>query len=430
MLELGRGVKSAAIASALLLLPAAIPLDIASAVAPCTTTQNSYVGNGTNGTNGVGYTTYSVTQTGSCLWSVPAGITQADVLIVGGGGGGAGGNSGASGSGGGGGGGGAMVATNYPLTPTAGLSLTIGTGGTGGASASTNRDTTLGTQGGNTIFDQISAGGGGGGGYSSTAGYATEVGKAGTAGGGGGGSSNHWYAYNDGVSGGTRAAGGTGTSVTIGGQTYSGITGGLGGIYVLGQSGGNTGGSGGGAASGATGNATNGASPAPGAGLTTYISGTQTSYGGGGLAYGATSWTAGGTPTGVGFGGWGGEVTVGGSNGNSGLVLIRILTPALTFSSFNLSGNATTANYRANTSIAINVSAAAKVTFLAGNKKIPGCVKVSTSGTSPNIIATCTWRPSVHGLLSLSAVVYPTGGGSNISAGPLRIGVPVRTGNR
>jgi hypothetical protein len=75
-----------AIGAVAILGTAILPLQVAQAVAACSTTQNSYVGNGTNGTNGTNYTTFSITQTGSCTWTVPNGVTQADVLIVGGGG--------------------------------------------------------------------------------------------------------------------------------------------------------------------------------------------------------------------------------------------------------------------------------------------------------------------------------------------------------
>ena len=58
-----------------------------------------------------GYTTLTFTSSGTCVWSVPAGVTAADVLVVGGGGGG-----GADG-GGGGGGGGVVQNSNVSVTP-------------------------------------------------------------------------------------------------------------------------------------------------------------------------------------------------------------------------------------------------------------------------------------------------------------------------
>ena len=411
-----RGIVKVAVASALIIscletAPSAV------AVPACTTSQSNYVLSSTT------YTAITISQSGSCIWTVSAGVTQADVLIVGGGGGGAGGNSGSTGSAGGGGGGGAMVATSYPLTPAASLSITVGAGGAGGPSTS-GGDSTLGSQGGTTTFDQITAGGGGGGGYSSVNGFLTQAGLPGTAGGGGGGASNHWYAYNDGSS--TVASGGTGTTKIVGARTYTGINGGNGGVYVAGVSPSNTSAVGGGAA----GSATSANPPVPGAAFSTNISGTTTNYGGGGLADGATSWVNGTRPTGVGFGGWGGLGSVAGTSGNSGIVIIRYLYVPITVNSFNLSGSASTATYRAATTIQVNVSSTAVVTFYAANKKIPGCTKITATGTSPNIIAQCTWKPATHGGLTLTAQISPPGGGITTSTGQLRIGVLSRTGNR
>ena len=423
---MGPRARTAAIAAAIVLSPAFLAIESAHAAA-CTTTQNSYTGNGTNGTNGVSYTTFTISTVGACQFTVPAGVAQADVLIVGGGGGGAGGytvnNSGA----GAGGGGGAMVASNYPLTPLSSVNVTVGAGGTGTASSSdgSNRDSTIGAPGGNTVFDSITAGGGGGGGYHSVNGTVTEVGRPGTAGGGAGGPSNHWFAFNSQVSPGTVAPGGTGTSVTVGSKTFTGINGGAGGIYVSNQSGGFDAASGGGAA----GAAVNGSSPAPGAALSSYITGTQTNYGGGGKASGASGYTAGTAPTGIGYGGTGGAGVNAGTNGNAGIVVIRILSQA-GVNSFGLSGNSTSSTYRGATTISINLTIASQVTFLASGKKIPGCVKVSTSGTSPNIVATCTWRPSLHGNLAISAIIYPNGGGLSSTTGPVSIGISKRTNNR
>ena len=395
----------------------------AQAVPSCSTTLGTYTGNGTNGTNGTSYTTLTISQTGSCTWTVPSGVTQADVLIVGGGGGGAGGNSGSTGSAGGGGGGGAMVATNYPLTPATGLSITVGAGGNGGPSTS-GGDSTLGSQGGTTTFDQISAGGGGGGGYSSANGFLTQNGLPGTAGGGAGGASNHWNAYNDGSS--SLAQGGTGTTKVVGGQTYTGIKGGNGGVYVLGTSPSNTSAVGGGAA----GNATSANPPVPGAAFSTSISGSATNYGGGGLAYGATSWVNGTSPTGVGFGGWGGLALVAGTSGNNGVVIIRYISIPIVVNSFGLSGNATTATYRSANLIQVNLSSFAIVTFYAGGKKIPGCNKISATGTTPNLIAACSWKPSMHGSVTLTAQLSATGNSPYVLAGPAKVGVIVRSNTR
>lgn len=86
----------------------------------------------------------------SGTWTVPAGVTSVDVLVVAGGG--------AGGSGGGGGGGAGGLITSYDVTVLSGssISLSIGHGGTGASASS-------GTNGGNSIFSSLTAIGGGGG---------------------------------------------------------------------------------------------------------------------------------------------------------------------------------------------------------------------------------------------------------------------------
>src|SRR5210317_477206 len=68
--------------------------------------------------------------TSSATFSVPTGITSADVLVVSGGGGGAGGC--ATNAGGGGGAGGLIFFPSYPLTASGTVTITVGCGGSGG----------------------------------------------------------------------------------------------------------------------------------------------------------------------------------------------------------------------------------------------------------------------------------------------------------
>lgn len=73
-----------------------------------------------------GYTILKFTNTTDCSWSVPAGVTTADVLAVGGGGGG-------GGDGGSGGGGGELrYSASYSLSGISSLTISIGSGGTAG----------------------------------------------------------------------------------------------------------------------------------------------------------------------------------------------------------------------------------------------------------------------------------------------------------
>ena len=101
------------------------------------------------------------------------------------------------------------------------------------------------------------------------------------------------------------------------------------------------------------------------------------------------------------------------------------------FNSFALAGSVTTATYRTTIQITANVTVAAKVTFRANNIRIPGCINVRTTGTSPNIVAVCNWKPSRRGPLTLTAAATPTGAGiSSASATPIRVLVGNRTGTR
>lgn len=120
---------------------------------------------------------YRFTTTGTCTWTIPSGVSAADVVVVGGGGGGG------FGSIGGGGGAGQVMATSSPIAVTSGgsVSITVGLGGTGGWTTSepTWRN---GSAGGNSLFDGVTALGGGGGG-----GNVTTAGTSGGSGGGGAG---------------------------------------------------------------------------------------------------------------------------------------------------------------------------------------------------------------------------------------------------
>jgi len=96
----------------------------------------------------------TVSFTSSDTWTVPAGVTSVEYLVVGGGGGGGGQN-------GGGGGGGEFLTGTLSVTPGANIVVTVGAGGAvNGGGANNNR----GSRGGSSFFGTIEAKGGGGGG--------------------------------------------------------------------------------------------------------------------------------------------------------------------------------------------------------------------------------------------------------------------------
>jgi len=95
--------------------------------------------------------------------------------------------------------------------------------------------------------------------------------------------------------------------------------------------------------------------------------------------------------------------------------------------SFVLASNATTAFFRTSVTVSINVTVAARVTFMANGKRIGGCINRQTSGASPNIVATCSWSPSTRGSVTLTALIDPVNeNSSNLLTSPLN----VRVGNR
>jgi hypothetical protein len=98
------------------------------------------------------------------------------------------------------------------------------------------------------------------------------------------------------------------------------------------------------------------------------------------------------------------------------------------FNSFALSGSA---SFRTVVTITANVSVASRVTFRARNVIIAGCKNKLTSGSSPNIVASCNWRPSTRGAVTLTATASPTEAGiSSTSATPISVMVGNRSGGR
>jgi PKD repeat protein len=231
-----------------------------------------------------------VNWTASTTWTVPAGITTVQYLVVGGGGGG--------GRYGGGGGGGGVLTGTTSVTPGTSVTVTVGSGGPAGNS----------TGGGNT--------GEGSNGVSSSfapTGFATIT----AIGGGGGGSYYTTTAGNHNGNNGGSGGGAVGAGSTVGLGTQ-GNAGGLGlswpttPAYYMGGGGGGAGSAG----LAATGTATPYKGGTGGAGQS-YLSmtGTSTLYAGGGGGGGSNNGASTGGTAGTGGGGAG---AVGGTNGGTG----------------------------------------------------------------------------------------------------------------
>ena len=117
---------------------------------------------------------------------------------------------------------------------------------------------------------------------------------------------------------------------------------------------------------------------------------------------------------------------------NSGTQTITItvtdVVDTSSFNSFSLSG---TPSYRTVVTITANVSVAAKVTFRAKNVIISGCKNKTASGSGSSFAATCSWRPSARGAVTLTATAVPTSGSiSSSTATPINVMVGNRSGRR
>ena len=142
------------------------PVSTSHATGDCTPTATSFTGTGTSslasgtyGTAGSVYAELTFTSTDSCSWSVPAGLSSLDIVLVGGGG------AGGYGSRGGGGGAGEVAyMTGYAVTAGASVTIEVGNGGVSsgdGSSAANGAQTTFGSV--------VALGGGRGGGDAGSA---------------------------------------------------------------------------------------------------------------------------------------------------------------------------------------------------------------------------------------------------------------------
>ena len=355
-------------------------------------------------------------------WTVPTGVTAVNVLVVGGGGGGG------SRAAGGGGSGGFAETTNYLVTAGNIHAITVGAGGAGAASSSAANGSAgfassflrsaagLTANGGEGGFDHLSTGRGGASGsatgtgaVSSNAGGAQLTGTncAGNWCGGGGGGAGAVGANavtTGGVGGNGKPSSITGTPIT-----YAGGGGGGSGSNSNTPTPGGAGGAGGGGA----GTTSTQSSCVPQNG----VNGTANLGGGGGGAGYCIAPNTQGT----------------GGSGGSGVVIISYVPyfAAPTFAVFQLAGGATSAAYRTAIVITATVNVASKITFKVNGKVLPGCKNKITAVSGSDYTATCSWRPSNRGSVTLTASAVPTGAGISSSTAPqLNIRVGNRTGAR
>lgn len=412
--------------------------------------QSVTLGTGTTVVSSISSTTCIVKFTGSgtYTWTRPTYVTNFRALVIGGGGGG-------GGDYGGGGGAGGFTDTTIviPLATTS-TSVTVGAGGAGNAGGGTSTDASAAGNGEtSTIFTVNSAGGGGGG----SPDFSTDSLKDGRAGASGGGSGR--------AGAGTGKSGITGQGSNGGGSNFTGVT-------VM------SGGGGGAAAAGATGgtDVSQSIGGKGGDGKTSDITGTAVYYSGGGgggthssgntcvRGTASTGLTGGGAYGGAGGGGDAGQcINPGGSsstgnagangtantgggggggsvyngrttnarggNGGSGVVIISYtyissIAPVLTLP------NGTPLVYRTLITLTATSPTTGKITFYAAGKRIPGCINRSMTASGNNFIATCPWRPSVHGAVKISALISPTDSLGTQATGSTSFEPSKRSGNR
>lgn len=342
-----------------------------------------------------GYTILTFAETGTCTWEVPTGLSTIDSLVVvAGGGGGAGIYTVDNNAGGGGGGGGGVYAANTISIPET-VTIQVGIGGAGGVTASGGRTGINGARGGSSAFGTITAGGGGGGGCEAilTSGTActttSMIGGGGTAAGAGGGASNYNNAYNYGPA-------GTASSSVFNGRTFTAQVGYTGGYYNQGGSS-PTGGAGpGGGARGAANYNT------IGIGLTSTISGNSVEYGKGGGAYPVSGWAFRSSTSGYGTGGDGQRGSSNnGAAGAQGVVIVRYKNMPSTAVSISNSNFI----YRSSITISAVPNLSGKLTFLANNKRIGGCIALPATAW---VTRTCNYRPTTRGAVNISVILVPT----------------------
>lgn len=348
--------------------------------APCTApTSSSFTETGTV------YTVQTfIAAESNCSWVIPNNVSSIRIVIVGGGGGAG------FGACGGGGGAGRVIVSNSPIsvTPNSSLSLTIGNGGQGGWRTSSDwrmgisGETSSATINGSTYF----ASGGGAG-----AGGATVPGFTGGSGGGGSGCSS--------------AAGGAADTTSITGFTSFANAGGTGN-----STGGGGGGAGGVGMLGTGGNGITlwGATFAGGGGG---WSGGAGGSGGGGSALGGTTTKAASGNTGTAGTGSGGG---GGNDGGCGRIMIRYVVN----SSLSTPTLSATPYKGISLTITVTSTVAGRVRFYAIGKQIPRCLSNTTTGTSPNFSASCTWTPPTRGYVTLTAVFTPTDSNYSVVTSP------------
>ena len=123
--------------------------------------------------------------------------------------------------------------------------------------------------------------------------------------------------------------------------------------------------------------------------------------------------------------------TVGNTTDQSIAITVTDVVETSSFSIFRLAGSVTSATYRTAIVITAEVNVASKVTFRASGFVIPSCKNKSAVGSGSSYIATCSWKPSRRGSLTITASAVPNSVGiGSSSATPINVWVNNRSGAR
>jgi hypothetical protein len=60
------------------------------------------------------------------------------------------------------------------------------------------------------------------------------------------------------------------------------------------------------------------------------------------------------------------------------------------------------------TTLTVALTIPGKLDFLINGKRISGCYKINSSGSAPNLLASCTWKPTVMGRHIITVQQTPT----------------------
>jgi hypothetical protein len=109
----------------------------------------------------------------------------------------------------------------------------------------------------------------------------------------------------------------------------------------------------------------------------------------------------------------------------------QIVTGAVVPGTIALSPSTPTATFRSLTVLTSTVNTNGKVTFYQQGKPIPGCRSLATYLSGSNIVATCNWKPSIHGVPTLKAVLVPASAGySGATSFAVNVTSVARSGQR